>query len=337
MKTQVAMLSIVIVNWNTRGSLANCLLHLSEAAEGLPFQTIVVDNDSEDGSEEMLRQVYPWVTCIPVERNLGYGAGVNLAIRRVRTPHVLLLNPDVVAEKGAIRILLGYLRDNSGIAVAGGYLVGEDGRSQMEDYYVPFPTLWSAMLHYTRLSTVTGRLRLTPERFTDRSVRQVPGACLLTRREVLEEVGPFDEDFFVWFEDVDWCYRAYRNRHALGICDRAVFFHEGGKSFETISRETQKKWYYRSMLRFFRKHKGRLSWATLAGFILTEEALVMTISALIGLLWSPLRETMLSRSKRAWGFISFLHREMKTSSTDPSVSTLGGRDRASRLRANGKG
>lgn len=311
MKKRDPLLSIVIVNWNTRESLVNCLRHLPDAAEGLRFQTVVVDNHSEDGSAEMIRESFPWATSIAVQRNLGYGAGVNLAIRETKAPYVLLLNPDVIAEKGAITKLVDYMRDNAGIAVAGGYLVGENGRSQMDDYYVPFPTLWSAILHYTRWSAVIGRLRLTPGRFTDRSVRQVPGACLLTRREVLEEVGPFDEGFFVWFEDVDWCYRAYRDHYGLGVCGKAVFLHEGGKSFEAVSKETRKKWYYRSMLRYFRKHEGRFAWATLAGFILTEEALVMTISGIIGLVWGPARKTMLSRSRRAGSFFSFLRREVK--------------------------
>lgn len=312
MKTRNPTLSILIVNWNTRESLADCLSHLSEAAEGLRFQTIVVDNDSQDGSREMLREGFPWVSCIPLKRNLGYGAGVNLAIRKADTPYVLLLNPDVVAEKGAITALVDSLKRDAEGAVTGGVLVGKDGRSQMEDYYVPFPTLWSAMLRYTRGADLLGRLHLTPVRFADLSVRQVPGACLLTRREVLEQVGPFDEDFFVWFEDVDWCYRAYRNRFGLGICQEARFFHEGGKSFEAVSKETRKKWYYRSMLRYFRKHKGRFAWLTLAGFILTEEALVLTISGMIGLFRRSSRATMLSRSKRAWDFSCFLKGEIKS-------------------------
>ncbi len=305
------MLSILIVNWNTRESLTDCLASLAESAEGPRFQTIVVDNDSEDGSEEMLERSFPWVTCIPLKRNLGYGAGVNLAIKRAETPLILLLNPDVVAGKGAIRTLVDYMRENDEIAVAGGTLIGEDGRSQMEDYYVPFPTLRSALLHYSRWSVLASRFHITPERFTDRSVRQVPGACLLTRREVLEGVGPFDEDFFIWFEDVDWCYRTYRSEYGLGVCEEAVFTHAGGKSFEPVSTETRRKWYYRSMLRFFRKHRGRSAWATLAGFILTEEALVMTVSGVIGLVWGPWRKTMLSRSRRAGSFVSFPRREIR--------------------------
>jgi GT2 family glycosyltransferase len=311
MKRSTPLLSILIVNWNTRESLANCLSRLSEAVDGLSFQTIVVDNDSADGSREMLGRAFPWVTCIPVKRNLGYGAGVNLAVRETKSPYVLLLNPDVVPEKGAVATLLGYLRDQPGLDVAGGYLFGEDGRSQMEDYYVPFPTLESAMLHYTRLSGLVGRFHLTPDRFTNKSVRQVPGACLLTRREVLEAIGPFDEDFFIWFEDVDWCYRAHRSRFGLGVCEEAVFLHEGGKSFELVSKATRKKWYYRSMLRFFRKHEGMLPWVALAALILAEETLVMTIAGVVGLIWSPSRETQLSRSKRAAGFIAFLAKEIK--------------------------
>jgi GT2 family glycosyltransferase len=312
MKKRAPLLSIVIVNWNTRVSLANCLQHLHDAARGIRFETIVVDNHSADGSLEMLRQAFPWVTSMTVKRNLGYGTGVNLAIRDCRAPYVLLLNPDVIAEKGAITALVDYLRANPGIDIAGGRLVGEDGRSQTEDYYVPFPTLWSAIIHYTRWSALIGRLGLKPERFTDRSIRQVPGACLLARREVFEEVGPFDEGFFVWFEDVDWCYRASRDHYGLGMCDEAVFFHEGGKSFEAISKETRKKWYYRSMLRYFLKHRGRFAWATLAGVILTEEVLVVTISGLMGMVWGPSRTTMLSRSRRAASFLAFLLKQIES-------------------------
>lgn len=312
MKKPSPLLSILIVNWNTRESLANCLRRLPEAVDDLSFQIVVVDNDSSDGSREMLEREFPWVTCIPLKRNLGYGAGVNLAFRKTKAPYILLLNPDVFPEKGAVKTLLGYLKDQPDIDVAGGCLYGKkNGRSQMEDYYVPFPTFKSALLHYTRLSGIVSRFQITPGRFTDNSVRQVPGACLLTRREVLEEIGPFDEDFFIWFEDVDWCYRTHRSRFGLGVCERAVFFHEGGKSFEPVSTETRKKWYYRSMLRFFRKHEGLLPWMALGGFILTEEVLVMTISGLIGLIWSPSRETQLSRAKRAAGFISFLVEEIK--------------------------
>ena len=312
MKRPDPLLSILIVSWNTRESLANCLRHLPESADSLPFQTIVVDNDSADGSLEMLREEFPWALCIPVGHNLGYGAGMNLAIRRVKSPYVLLLNPDVVPQKCAIKTLVEYLRDHGSIAVAGGSLFGKCGRSQMEDYYIPFPTLLSAILHYTRWSAILGALHITPDRFTDRSVRQVPGACFLTRRAVLEAVGPFDEEFFVWFEDVDWCYRAHRNHFGLGFCEDAVFFHEGGKSFEAVSKETRKKWFYRSMLRFFRKHRGPSSWVALAGFILIEEALVMTIAGAVGLVWGPSRETMLCRSRRAADFLCFLGRKRQS-------------------------
>jgi GT2 family glycosyltransferase len=310
MKKTDPLVSILIVNWNTRESLAGCLDSLAQAAPGTRFQTIVVDNDSEDGSGGMIEHSFPWVTCVSVKRNLGYGAGVNLAVERAGAPLILLLNPDVEAGKGAIRRLIDYLTNHPEIGVAGGMLIGRDGLSQMDDYSVPFPTLLSALLHYSRWSVLISRFDVTPERFTNRSVRQVPGACLLTRREVLERVGPLDEGFFIWFEDVDWCYRAYRSGYGLGICEEALFTHVGGESFEPISVETRRKWYYRSMLRFFRKHRGRHAYATLAAFILTEEALVTMISWVMGLVWRPWRESMLSRSRRAWSFFSFLRREV---------------------------
>ena len=139
------------------------------------------------------------------------------------------------------------------------------------------------------------------------SVFQIPGACLLTRRDVLEEVGPFDENFFVWFEDVDWCYRAHRSNHRSTCCEEAVFIHEGGKSFAPLSKQMRKKWFFRSMIQYFKKHKGGRQWRVLVGLLIAEEAAVYIISSAFSRLF-PWWEKMRSRSERAHDFLSFMLR-----------------------------
>jgi GT2 family glycosyltransferase len=133
----------------------------------------------------------------------------------------------------------------------------------------------------------------------------VPGACLLVRRGLLEELGPFDEDYFVWFEDVDWCFRAQRNLHRAGYCEEAVFFHEGGRSFEPLPRETRKKWFYRSLLRYFRKHKGTGPWLALGGCLLAEEAVVFAVAWGASLAF-PRWKTMQGRRQRSFDLVRFL-------------------------------
>lgn len=303
-------LSVLIVNWNTRESLAECLRTLPQACGAIRWETIVVDNASSDGSPDMMLNQFQWVKAVFLNKNIGFGAAVNLAYRMARAPHVLLLNPDARPAKDSVELLLGHVRRAGKRAVVGGRLVGLDGTCQMADYYVPFPLLRSALLQYTRwLHRLLPRGGNREGEGGEGGVRQVPGACLMAAREAFDTVGPFDEDFFVWFEDVDWCYRAHRDGYELGVCREAVFAHEGGGSFEPLSVQTRKKMFYGNMLRFFRKHRGRLPWVALGAFMATEEAAVALAAGVIGLA-APWRPAMRSRSMRSLDFLIFVLGEM---------------------------
>lgn len=207
-------LSIVIVSWNTRDLLRDCLASLPAAAPGLEAQTIVVDNGSRDGSPEMVREEFPDVDLVEAGANLGFSRGNNLAFGRARGEAVLLLNPDTVCPPDSLRLLLGRLRAEPRAGAVGPTLVDSAGR----------PTLsWGRRpglrWHLLELLGPTGsplRRLLGNESFVvippeDAQIRDVPylmGACLMIRREALEQVGPLDERFFMYFEETDWCLRA---------------------------------------------------------------------------------------------------------------------------------
>jgi N-acetylglucosaminyl-diphospho-decaprenol L-rhamnosyltransferase len=308
-------LSIVMVNWNTREDLAGCLRAIPEAVEGIRYEVIVIDNHSMDGSQEMLNLEFPWVTALSLRKNLGYAVGVNMGIRSARGSHVLLLNPDSVPTRGALATLVGYLESHPETDILGGRLIGRNGTSHMEAYYVPFPTFSSALFQYTSLVRISRCLHLPPERLCDTAVRQVPGACLLARRDTMEEVGPFDEGFFVWFEDVDWCFRAHLKGKGLAICEEALFVHEGGRSFQGLSDWTRKKLFYRSLLRYFRKHHGKTRWIALGGVLVAEQTIAILISGALAVVF-PREKGRLRRAGERLEYLGFLVRAFK----DPSYT-----------------
>jgi|YNPNPStandDraft_1061719.scaffolds.fasta_scaffold14535_4 GT2 family glycosyltransferase len=299
-------ISIVIVSWNTQEALRECLARIPQAAGGLRSEVIVVDNDSSDGSPEMVRREFPWATCIQLARNVGFACGANVGIRCSHGPYVLLLNPDVRPAPGSIAELVRFLEDHKGeIQVVGGSLVGRNGCSHREGYHVPFPTLPSAALQHTGWTRLAARLGIDPLSFCDCSVRQVAGACLLATRDVLEAVGGFDEDFFVWFEDVDWCYRAFKRGVRLAVCPTAVFVHEGGTSFRDVPHWTRKKWFHRNLLRYFRKHKGTGTWLLLAALLAAEHFVLLPADAARGL-FDPREREKIQRAKHRFEYLRFL-------------------------------
>lgn len=304
-RTRISI-SIVIVNWNTREALRECLARIPQAAGGMGYEVIVVDNDSSDGSSEMVGREFAWATCIRLARNVGFACGANVGIRCSHGPYVLLLNPDVRPAPGSIADLVRYLQDHKGeIHVVGGTLVGSDGRSHREDYDVPFPTIPSAVLQHTGWSRLATRFDIDPLALCDCSVRQVAGACLLAGRDVLEAVGRFDEDFFIWFEDVDWCYRALKKGLRLAVCPTAVFVHEGGTSFRTVPYWTRRKWFHRNLLRYFRKHNGTGAWLLLAALIAAEH-FVLLPTDVAGGLFDPRQREKINRAQHRFEYLRFL-------------------------------
>ncbi len=274
-------LAIVIVNWNGRDLLARCLRSIVETAAGLDYQVYVVDNGSTDGSRDMLRAQFPAVQLDDNQRNLGFGGGNNLALRQVlnyelrvqsseltqnsalltqnsRFDYILLLNPDTVVQPGALQALVSFMRSNPRVGAAGALLLNEDRSFQAS--YVPFPTIGQEFMILSGL----GRALRGPaypsagpaaSRRPRDDVDYVVGACIIARPEAIRQVGLFDEGFFMYSEEVDWCYRFRAAGWAVGYVAEAVIVHLGGGSTRQVRPQMLAE-LYRSRVRFFRKHYG---------------------------------------------------------------------------------
>ena len=204
--------TVVIVSYNSRGFLHRCLESLHEDPSSLVSGIIVVDNASSDGSAAMVDADFPAVTLLKNPANLGYAAAVNQGIRAAATRYFLILNPDVETGAGAIRALWEFMEKTPDAGIAGCKLLNPDGTLQMSCR--TFYTIPLVLLRRTFLARLFPDSRLVREHLmldwphdSDMQVDWVNGACMMVRREAYENVGGMDERFFLYLEDVDWCYR----------------------------------------------------------------------------------------------------------------------------------
>ncbi len=209
-----APVAIAIVSWNTADLLDACLRSMrADADEGLA-EVWVVDNGSTDGSVELVRKRHPWARLLVPGRNLGYGPAVNLVARSTSSRWVAPSNSDVELEPGALRALVDAGERDPRIGVLGPRLILSDGSTQPG--VQPFPGVWTALLQTLpahRLSRRAGeRLSLPqywePDRAAD--VDWLTGAFLLVRREAWDQIGGFDDDQWMYAEDIDLCWRLHR-------------------------------------------------------------------------------------------------------------------------------
>jgi GT2 family glycosyltransferase len=212
MKPESEGLSIVIVSYNTGEYLKRCLTSLYQNSSDLLREVIVVDNASNDGSVEMVEAGFPEVTLIRNASNLGYATAVNQGIRDSSGRHILILNPDIEVLDASVRELWEFMERTPDAGIAAGKLLNPDGSLQMSCR--TFYTLPVVLLRRTLLGKIFPNSRLVREHLmldwdhnSDREVDWVTGACMMVRREAYEGVGGMDERFFLYFEDVDWCYR----------------------------------------------------------------------------------------------------------------------------------
>lgn len=249
-------LSIVIVNWNVREALHACLRSILEQETKFGLQVLVVDNASSDGSLDMVARDFPEVEVIHNSTNVGFAEANNQGIRQARGRYILVLNPDTVVRRGTLEALVDYADAHPDIGALGPMLVSENGAV---DYRGGrrFPTLWSELLKRLRLvHPVYGdNAMMDWDHRTSRDVELVCGACMLLRREVIEAVGMFDEGFFLFGEDVDWCFRIRRAGWRVYYLAEAVVVHLGGKSSES-ARDKLGFEIARSRHRFLRKAYG---------------------------------------------------------------------------------
>jgi GT2 family glycosyltransferase len=247
-------LSVIIVNHNGRGCLPACLSSLERERAGGHWEILVVDNASRDGSADIVEKRFPRVRLVRSAKNVGFAAANNLGLKKTRGEYVLFLNPDTRVFPGAPDFLLRAMKADPGIGAAGPALLAAEGA-----YQVSFGGRVGFFRELARKCFLNGlrRRRLRSAR-KPREVVWASGACLLARREVLENIGGFDEGFFLYFEDIDLCYRLREAGYKIVFLPEARVFHAGGISASAASRRSRLE-YRRSQVRFYEKHNSRLS------------------------------------------------------------------------------
>ena len=249
-------ITIVIVNWNTRDLLRQCLRSVYDTVRDVIFEVIVVDNASGDGSAPMVREEFPDVRIIENDENRGFSAANNQALRVMRGRYALLLNTDAVLTDGAVRELFAFMEERADAAIAGGQLLHEDGRRQNSIANVP--TLCSLLMNLPLLEVLFPG-RYPSKRYTHTEplpVESVIGACMLVRRKAIDEVGMLDEDYFFFFEETDWALRMRAAGWKVYHVPSARIYHLQGRS---IGRDVRSRIaFYRSRYRFFGKWRGRM-------------------------------------------------------------------------------
>ncbi|MEN6426528.1 MAG: glycosyltransferase family 2 protein [Phycisphaerales bacterium] len=254
--------TIVIVSWNTREILRDCLRSVYENAGPADFDIIVVDNASTDGSVEMVRAEFAQVQLIANSDNRGFASANNQGIAVATGRYVLLLNSDTIVLDGAIAKTVAFADTHPDAAVVGCRVLNPDRTLQASCFL--FPSILNMLLSATYLyrlfprSRFFGRERMTWwDKRDARAVDVISGCFMLVRREAIEQVGPMDEGYFMYAEETDWCYRFQRAGWSNMYTPDGQIIHLGGQSTARVSAPMTVQLRL-SILRFIRKHRGPL-------------------------------------------------------------------------------
>jgi GT2 family glycosyltransferase len=249
-------LSIIIVNWNTAQLLSQCLLSI-QADPSIPeYETFVVDNASTDNSVSIIKNQFPWVNLIENQENVGFARANNQALQKSSGKYLLLLNSDTELLPQALATLTKVLQSQPQIGAVGPRLLNTNGTLQPSCYPMLSPQreLWRLLfLDYLwrKASYPMNKWDLQKPHEVD----VIMGACLLIRREVLDNIGLLDESYFMYTEEVDFCYRLQKARWELRWIPMAQVIHHGGAS----SKQKEMEMYlqlYKSKFQFYSKFGG---------------------------------------------------------------------------------
>lgn len=257
-------LSVIVVNYNAGPFVEQCLASVQQWLIGIQHEVCVVDNASMDGSPALIRNRFPQVRLLLNSRNVGFAAAINEGLRETRGRYVLWLNPDAELLDAGITTLLEYLNANSSVGILGPQLIDPDGSIQLScrsfpSYQTVLSHRYSLLTHWVPLNAYSRHYLLTEwDHASVREVDWVSGACLLHRREILEKVGNLDEQFFMYCEDVDFCFRTKQAGWSVQYHPAMKVVHHIAGSSRHVSRRMIVE-HHRSMWRYYTKHFSRNS------------------------------------------------------------------------------
>jgi len=254
-------LAVVIVNRNGKDALARCLESLRESAQGKDWEVIIADNASDDGSPEAVSRNFPKFRLLRTGGNLGFAKANNMAWKQTRSPFVLFLNPDTVVHPGSLELLVEGMKRDPQAGACGPLLLREGDKPQVS--FGGRVSFFRELLQKSLLNPYYKR-RLR-SKCRPREVTWVSGACLLARREAVEQAAGFDENFFLYFEDIDLCVRMAARGWKVLFLPQVRVFHEGGAATRQFAPSRLE--YRKSQLRFYKRHNSRASLRLLRSYL----------------------------------------------------------------------
>lgn len=292
--------SVVIVNWNTRDLLNQTLKSLYKNTKGVTFETILVDNGSTDGSMEMVRRIFPRVKTVKLPVNKGFAAANNIGFTKAKGKYILLLNSDTIVSKSTLPVMSKFLDDHPHAGCVGCKHLNPDGSLQRS--VDNFPSLLNDFLSYTELYRLSIFLPLLKKSFawwgnhnTVTEVDWVNGACMMVKRKVIDDIGGLDEGFFIYAEELDWCFRMKEKGWKVFFTPFANLIHIGGQAMNKAA-STRIILKYKGQYRFYRKHYKIYKYLILRSFV----SIVMLIRIFLLLVMSMLPNKL----KKSWETIT---------------------------------
>ena len=256
-------LSVIIVSYNVKSFLQHCINSVHKAAQGLNVEIFVVDNNSIDGTDEMVKRCFSDVHFIGNKENLGFGKANNQALKLSKGKYVLFLNPDTLVEENTFKAFLGFMDKNPKVGMAGPKILNSDGTLQLACRR-SFPSPAVALPKLLGLSSlfpnskIFGKYNLTyldPDK--SYSVDAISGSFMFCRGELIREMGGFDEDFFMYGEDLDLCRRIQLKEYLVYYLPETTIIHHKGESSKSAPFDSLLA-FYKAMDIFFRKHFSSL-------------------------------------------------------------------------------
>jgi N-acetylglucosaminyl-diphospho-decaprenol L-rhamnosyltransferase len=280
-------LSIIIVNWNSKEFLMNCLASVETQTSGVKYEIVVIDSGSFDGCEQMLKESYPHVLYLQSDSNIGFAKANNVAFRASVGDHVLFLNPDTKLVGPAVSVMMQYLRELPEAGAVGCRLLNSDGSLQTTCVQA-FPTIVGQFVNSHALRAIFPRWSIwgTEALYgaSDRptKVEAISGACIMLKRRVFEDVGLFSEEYFMYAEDIDLCYKVRQAGYASYYIPEATVLHFGGGSSDKAPSEFAVVMMRKSILQFLNKTRGSIYGLT---YRASTALLAITRLSLLLFLW----------------------------------------------------
>ncbi len=277
-------ISIIIVTYNCLDVVIGCLNSIAKTKGELDIEIFLIDNASSDGTVDVVMQRFSYINVIANEHNLGFPVANNQAINVCSGRYILLLNPDTVLSVGALQSMFQFMNHDPEYAICGPRLIDRNGCA--------FEDLRQLTLSVYAMHTL-GLRKLLKKHPKPEHVNVVSGACLMIRHSVIDDIGVLDEDLF-WCEDMDYCFRATKAGHRVGIIPSISVLHLHGQSArKNVSMVTEKQ--YTSKLRFFLKHEPK--WK--AGVVLFLSIFELKVRLLKWQIYFIVKQTKESSERKA--------------------------------------